>query len=50
MKACIVSIGDEVLSGNIVNTNASYLASHLSQLGFSLDLQLVISDFVMPKS
>jgi nicotinamide-nucleotide amidase len=45
MKACIVSIGDEVLSGNIVNTNASYLASLLSQFGFSLDLQLVISDF-----
>lgn len=45
MRACIVSIGDEVLSGQIINTNASYLAQKLTAMGFTVDLQEVVSDF-----
>jgi nicotinamide-nucleotide amidase len=45
MKASIVCIGDEVLNGKIVNTNASYLAKQLFENGFNLKEQLVISDY-----
>lgn len=44
MKACILSIGDEILLGNIVNTNSQYLAEHLTALGFSVKRILSISD------
>jgi nicotinamide-nucleotide amidase len=45
MKTCLIGIGDEVLQGQIINTNASYLSSRLTQEGFDIDLQLVVSDF-----
>lgn len=41
MKAGIVSIGTELLLGEIVDTNASYIASQLPLVG--LDLQAVIA-------
>ncbi len=44
MKACILSIGDEILLGNIVNTNSQFLAEHLTALGFSVKRILSISD------
>lgn len=45
MKACIISIGDEVLNGQVVNTNASFLASRLVEEGFTIESQIVVSDY-----
>jgi nicotinamide-nucleotide amidase len=36
MKAEIISIGTELLLGQITDTNASYLASKLPELGIDL--------------
>ena len=33
MKAALIATGDEVVSGQIFNSNASYLASTLSEIG-----------------
>src|SRR5512136_2155855 len=41
MKAAIVSIGTELLLGEIVDTNASFIASQLPLVG--LDLQSVVT-------
>jgi nicotinamide-nucleotide amidase len=41
MKAGIVSIGTELLMGEVVDTNASYIASQLPMVG--LDLQSVVA-------
>lgn len=41
MKAHIITIGNEILIGDIVNTNASWLGQHLTEAGF--DVQKVIS-------
>jgi nicotinamide-nucleotide amidase len=45
MNATIVCIGDEVLSGKVVNTNASYLSKKISEVGFYVKEHLVISDY-----
>ena len=34
MQADIITVGDEILIGQIIDTNANYLAGELSQLGF----------------
>jgi nicotinamide-nucleotide amidase len=44
MKAGIVSIGTELLLGEVVDTNASYLASQLPLLGLDLQAVIVVSD------
>ncbi len=44
MKACILTIGDEILLGNILNTNAQYLAEKLTLLGFDVRRILTVSD------
>lgn len=46
MKAWILGVGDEVLSGKVVNTNASYLALKLQELGIYTDEMIVVSDNV----
>lgn len=40
----IISVGTELLLGNIVNTNAQYLAGRLAELGFDLYYQTVVGD------
>lgn len=40
----IVSTGTELLLGQIVNTNAQYLARHLNTLGFDVLYQTVVGD------
>ena len=40
----IISVGTELLLGNIVNTNAQYLAGRLAELGFELYYQTVVGD------
>ena len=44
MTAKIISIGDELLIGQVVNTNAAWLAEQLNQIGIKVDEILAISD------
>ena len=44
MKCEIISIGDELLIGQTINTNASWLVEQLNNLGFTIGHGLVISD------
>ena len=39
-----ISIGDELLIGQVINTNAAWLGQHLSDSGFQLDSTLTIGD------
>ena len=39
-----ISIGDELLIGQVINTNAAWLGQHLSDAGFRLDSTLTIGD------
>lgn len=36
MKATIISIGDELLIGQVINTNAAYIASELNKIGIQV--------------
>lgn len=40
----IVTIGNELLTGRVVNTNAAYLAKELTKLGFSVRRVVVVPD------
>ena len=40
----LISVGTEILMGNIVNTNAKYLSEKCAQLGLSLYNQQVVGD------
>jgi nicotinamide-nucleotide amidase len=44
MRAEIINIGDELLIGQVVNTNASWLAERLNSIGISVRQVLAISD------
>jgi nicotinamide-nucleotide amidase len=44
VTASIVSIGNELLSGDTVNTNAAWLAQQLEELGVSVTLMAVLPD------
>lgn len=44
MKAEIIAVGTEILLGQIVNTNATYLSQILTGLGFDLYHQQVVGD------
>jgi len=44
MKAGIISIGDELLIGQVVNTNASWIASELYDIGIDTSCIITISD------
>ena len=44
MKAELVSIGDEILIGQIVNTNAVFLAKELNKIGVEIAQISSISD------
>ena len=44
MKIEILAIGDEILSGDIVNTNAGFLSKELGKMGYRIFLHTVISD------
>ncbi len=39
-----ISIGDELLIGQVINTNAAWLGEHLADAGFQLDSVLVVGD------
>lgn len=40
----IISVGTEILMGNIVNTNAAYIAEELARLGITNYYQVVVGD------
>jgi nicotinamide-nucleotide amidase len=44
MKAIIISIGDELLIGNTLNTNAHWLGIELTQLGIQVTASWTIPD------
>jgi nicotinamide-nucleotide amidase len=44
MNASIVTIGDEILIGQIIDTNSSYIAKALDKIGVSINEMLSISD------
>jgi len=44
MKVELISIGDELLIGQIVNTNAVYMATHLSTLGLDVKWITTVGD------
>ena len=44
MKAEIIAIGTEILLGDIVNSNAQYLAKELAALGIEMYYQQVVGD------
>lgn len=44
MKAAIVTIGDEILIGQILDTNSAYLAKVLDENGFEVEEIVTISD------
>jgi len=44
MTVELLSVGTELLLGNIVNTNANYLSQKCAQLGFSLYYQVTVGD------
>lgn len=44
MNAYIINIGDELLIGQVVNTNASWMAEHLNSVGIGVDKIVAIAD------
>ena len=44
MKAELISIGDEILIGQIVNTNSVFLAKQLNRIGVEINQRTSISD------
>lgn len=44
MRAEIISVGTELLLGDILNTNAQYLSQEMAALGFSVFYQTVVGD------
>ena len=44
MKATILNIGDEVVSGKVVNTNASFISNELEKVGIIVDRIVSIRD------
>lgn len=44
MKALILNVGNEVLSGKVVNTNSSFLAKELSKVGVEVVKNVVVAD------
>jgi nicotinamide-nucleotide amidase len=44
MKAAIITIGDELLIGQVVDTNSAWLAEKLTELGFTITTIVTIPD------
>ncbi len=43
-KVVIISIGDEILIGQTINTNASFIGEKLTSIGFEIDRIFVVGD------
>lgn len=46
MKCCIIAVGNEVVSGDIVNTNAPMLANILKPYGIKTVMQMAVEDCI----
>ena len=44
MKATILTIGDELLIGQVLNTNQAYIAEHLNNVGVSIFRMETVGD------
>jgi nicotinamide-nucleotide amidase len=44
MVAHIINIGDEILIGQIINTNGTFLSKSLNSIGFNVSKIISISD------
>lgn len=44
MKAEIIAVGTEILTGQIVNTNAQFLSEKLAEIGVDVYFQTVVGD------
>lgn len=44
MKAVLITIGDEILSGNTIDTNSNFIANQLKNIGISVEQIFTISD------
>jgi len=44
MKGTIINIGDEILIGQVVNTNAAWMAEELNKSGIAVERVVTISD------
>ena len=44
MNAAIVTIGDELLIGQVINTNQAYIATKLNSVGVAVDRMLTVGD------
>lgn len=44
MKATIIAVGDEILIGQILNTNAVYISEELTQMGITVVEHLTVAD------
>lgn len=47
MKATIITIGDEILIGQIVNTNAAWLGEQFTSLGLDVEAMVTVGDSEM---
>ena len=48
MKVSILSIGNELLSGRTMNTNANWLGNRLTKIGCRVEKQVVVPDEEKP--
>lgn len=44
MKACILTVGKEILIGSITNTNSKYISEKLTDIGIEVNRQVSIDD------
>ncbi len=44
ISASIITIGDELLIGQVVDTNSAWIASHLNQLGLEVLRRVAVGD------
>ena len=44
MKAEIIAVGTEILTGQIVNTNAQFLSEKLAEIGVDVYVQTAVGD------
>ena len=50
MKSEIIAVGTELLLGQVVNTNATFLSEQLADLGIDVYYQTVVGDNPTPVS
>ena len=48
MKAVIIAVGDEVLEGDVINSNAAFLSQQLIEMGFEILYHKTVGDYALP--